>query len=131
MSEPSEAADRCAKAVIGCAIEVHRTLGPGFLEAMYEQALAFEFGLRGLSFQRQPAVDVAYKGQLIGHGRLDFLVERTLVIELKTVDQLAPIHTAQVMSYLKALRLDLGLLFNFNVPTLVQGGIKRIVLTRN
>lgn len=127
MKEPSEHADECARAVIGCAIEVHRELGPGFLESLYEQALAVELELRGIPFVRQPTFEVAYKSRPVGLDRLDFLVDRCLVVELKAVDQLGPIHTAQVVSYLKATGLQLGVLLNFNVRQLVPGGVKRVV----
>ena len=127
MDEPDERADECAKAVIGCAIEVHRSLGPGYLEAIYESALAVEMRLRGIAFTRQPLFDVAYKGEAIGQDRLDFLVERCLVVELKAVESLGAIHTSQVASYLKATGLNLGLLLNFNVRVLTTGGVKRVV----
>ncbi len=126
-SEPDEGLDELAGLVIGCAIEVHRHLGPGFLESVYEEALAMEFRLRGLPYERQKPIEVAYKGQPIGEGRLDFLVAGRLVVELKAIDALAPIHQAQVISYLKATRLRLGLLINFNVP-LLKDGLRRILL---
>lgn len=113
--------------VIGAAIEVHRELGPGFLEAIYEEALALEFASRGIQFRRQPLIQVNYKGQLIGENRLDFLVHECLIVELKSVETLLPIHTAQVISYLKATGLKLGLLLNFNAKVLTQG-IHRIIL---
>ncbi|MFB3816242.1 MAG: GxxExxY protein [Candidatus Methylomirabilales bacterium] len=124
--EPSQELDALAQAVIGAAIEVHRELGPGYLESIYEQALAIELGLREIPFVRQAAVPVLYKGHVVGEGRIDFLVGGELVVELKTVDVLAAIHKAQVLSYLKALKLHLGLLINFNVPVL-RGGIQRVI----
>lgn len=127
--EPSFEHDEIARKVIGSAIEVHRELGPGFLESVYEHALQAEFELRQIRFKRQLAIPVEYKGLLIGEGRLDFLVEDSIVVELKAVEALAPIHTAQVISYLKAAKLNLGLLINFNVP-LLKSGIKRIVHTQ-
>jgi GxxExxY protein len=127
--EPGERADVLARAVIGAAIEVHRELGPGFLESLYEEALCVELALRGIRFQRQLPVDAAYKGQNIGQARLDLLVESLLVVELKSVDALAPIHTAQVLSYLKLTRKPLALLINFNARIL-KDGIKRVALTR-
>ncbi|MDF1552155.1 MAG: GxxExxY protein [Deferrisomatales bacterium] len=126
-SEPGEQCDAIAKVVIGAAIEVHRVLGPGFLESVYEEALAHEFGLRGIAFERQAPVAVNYKGHPVGEGRLDLLVGGVLIVELKAVDQLAPIHHAQLLSYLKATGLSLGLLINFKVPVLKRG-IKRVVL---
>lgn len=126
--EPAADIDRLAYSVIGAAIEVHSLLGPGYLESVYEEALAVELKLRGIAFERQVSVAVKYKGQDVGTARLDLLIGRQLVVELKAVDALAPIHEAQVISYLKALNLPLGLLINFNVP-LLKSGIKRIVLT--
>jgi GxxExxY protein len=116
------------RAVIGAAIEVHRSLGPGFLEAFYEQALCVEFALRGIPFFRQAAVLVQYKGTPIGEARYDLLVDRCLLVELKACERLAPLHVAQVLSYLKATGLTVGLLINFNVPFLREG-IRRIVHT--
>ena len=127
-NEPSEEVDRLAHSVIGAAIEVHRHLGPGYLESVYEEALAVELSLREVAFQRQKSVAVEYKGRSVGEGRSDFLIDNLLIVELKTVDALAGIHKAQVISYLKATRLQLGLLINFNVSVL-KDGIKRVVLT--
>lgn len=111
--------------VIGAAIEVHRHLGPGFLESTYEEALCYELELRGIDYLPQFPVEVAYKQKPVGQGRVDIFVERPLIIELKTVEILMPIHTVQGMAYLKATNIKLGLLINFNVPVLKQG-IKRI-----
>lgn len=114
--------------VIGAAIEVHRALGPGLLESAYECALAYEFLQRGVAFEQQKALPVHYKGVVIDAGyRLDFLVEDQVVIELKAVECLLPIHEAQVLTYLKLSKRRLGLLINFNVPVLTQG-IRRLVL---
>lgn len=126
MDEPGPRPDELANTVIGAAIEVHRELGPGYLESVYEQALVIELGLRAIPFARQPLVGSKYKGQSIGQDRLDLLVSDQLVVELNAVEQLAPIHTAQVIPYLKATNLRLGLLINFNVPHLRQG-LKRVV----
>jgi len=126
--EPSPRADQRARQVIGAAIEVHRHLGPGFLESVYEEALARELRYREVPFRRQLPIGVSYKGELIGEARLDLLVDECLIVEVKAVDQLAPIHKAQVISYLRATTLQLGLLLNFNVPQLLQG-MKRIVLS--
>ena len=125
--EPSKKLDKLARAVIGAALEVHRHLGPGYLESVYEEALAVELDLRGISYVRQMHFAVSYKGQEIGEGRLDLVVEKELLVELKAVELLAPIHKAQVISYLKATGLHLGLLINFNVPVL-RNGIQRTVL---
>ena len=124
--EPSTELDRCAHAVIGAAIEVHRHLGPGFLETVYEQAMMVELAIRGLTVRRQVPIVLAYKGHALPSAQLDLLVEDELVVELKAVERLSPIHTAQILSYLKAGAFQLGLLINFNVPTLRQG-IRRVI----
>jgi GxxExxY protein len=128
MEEPSEEVDRLTKLVIGAAIEVHRHLGPGYFESVYEEVLGIELTLREISFDHQKPVAVSYKGNAVGEGRLDLLVENVLIVELKTVEAFTEIHKAQVISYLKATNLQLGLLINFNVPVL-RHGIKRVVLT--
>jgi GxxExxY protein len=125
--EPSEEVDGLAYAVIGAAIEVHRMLGSGFLEEVYHKALKVEFEIRGIPHKSKYPVAVNYKGRPIGEGQLDFLVGDVLIIELKAVQNLAPIHESQVMSYLKMTKHPLALLINFNVPILKQG-IKRIIL---
>ncbi len=117
-----------AHAVIGAAIEVHRSLGPGLLEAIYEEALCIEMEFRGIPFVRQHPVALEYRGRLIGQGRLAILVGGRLIVELKAVDTLAPVHSAQVLSYLRMTGRNLGLLINFNVPALRNGGIKRLVI---
>ena len=124
--EPDRELDALASAVIGAAIEVHRRTGPGLDEASYENALAIEFRLRGIQFARQVLIQVGYKGEVIGERRLDFLVGGKLILEIKAVEQLAPVHKAQVNSYLKITGHKLGLLINFNVPIL-KDGIKRII----
>jgi GxxExxY protein len=122
----NEAVNALTHSVIGAAIEVHRELGPGFLETVYEQAFAVELEVRSIAFQQQCPVHVTYKQRPVGEGRLDFLVNNVLIVELKAVDKLQPIHTAQVISYLKATKLHYGLLINFNVRILTEG-IRRIV----
>ena len=114
--------------VIGAAIELHRVLGSWFLESVYQEALGVELHLRRIPFIPQAGVAVNYKGASVGKGKLDFLVANSLIVELKAVENLAPIHSAQVLSYLKMTGHQLGLLINFNVPILKQG-IKRIVLS--
>ena len=128
MLEPPRELDTNASAVIGAALEVHRDLGPGFLESVYAEAMAVELGLRGVHFERQRPVSVLYKGHEVGEGRLDFIVDSSLVVELKAVEKLLPIHQAQVLSYLKAVRCRLGLVINFH-ERLLRDGIKRIVFT--
>jgi len=114
--------------IIGAAIEVHRILGPGLLESAYEECLNYEFGQRVARFVRQHPLPVVYKGIKLDCGyRLDFLVENTVVVEIKAVESILPIHEAQLLSYLKLGGWQVGLLINFNVPVLKQG-IKRIVL---
>jgi GxxExxY protein len=127
-TEPDAALDQLAHEVIGAAIEVHRVLGPGFLESVYEEALAIELGLRGVPYVRQAAAAVQYKGHLVGEGKLDLLVNGKLIVELKAADSILPIHSAQVISYLKATGCRLGLLINFNAPVL-RDSIKRVVLS--
>jgi len=113
--------------VIGAAIAVHRALGPGFLESTYGKALAIELRHIGIEFAQEEPDSMSYRGESIGEGRLDFLVDGKLILELKAVDQLHPIHTAQAISYLKATGYKFALLINFNVPVL-KDGIKRIAL---
>lgn len=115
-----------ARRVIGAAIEVHRHLGPGYPESVYEDALAVEFGHRSIPFERQKRIFIEYKGQQVGEGWLDFLVDRMLVVELKAVETINELFVAQVLSYLKATELQLRLLTNFNVPVL-RDGVKRVV----
>ena len=119
--------DSLTEAVIGAAIEVHRTLGPGLLESIYEEALCIEFELRGIPFARQVEVDVHYKGRVIKGQRLDILVDSAVIVELKSVAALPAVAMAQVLSYLKATGLKRGLLINFGETTLIKG-IKRISL---
>ena len=120
--------DELSGRVIGCAIEVHRHLGPGLLESAYEQSLAQELKINDIAFELQVPQPVKYKGIRLDCGyRLDVLVERTLVIELKSVDEIKGIHEAQLLTYMKLAGLRTGLLINFNVRTL-KNGIKRFVL---
>lgn len=116
-----------ARDVIGAAIDVHRALGPGFLEAVYEKSLSIELGERRISHTCQAPVKVHYKGACVGEGRVDILVDNKIIIELKAVEQFNGIHQAQLISYMRALDVRLGLLMNFNTPVL-KDGIKRFVL---
>ena len=118
--------ERIAHEIIGAAIEVHRLLGPGFLEKIYERALVHELSIRGLAVQSQKDILVPYKDILIPGQQLDILVGERVILELKALNELAPIHDAQLLSYLKATGLRLGLLINFNVRVL-KDGIKRLV----
>ena len=114
--------------IIGAAIAVHRALGPGLLESTYEMCMAIELKLRGLSCERQKAIPLLYRGIAIESAyRADFVVEGSVIVELKAVERLDDIHTAQVLTYLKLSGCKVGLLINFNVPYL-RDGLKRVVL---
>jgi len=113
--------------VIGACIEIHKAIGPGLLESAYEECLCHELRLANLAFERQKPLPVAYKGVKLDCGyRIDLVVDGKLIVELKTVQELLPIHEAQLLTYLKLSGLAVGLLVNFNVPVL-RRGIKRIV----
>jgi len=113
--------------IIGCSIEVHRNLGPGLLESAYEECLAFELTKSGLNIRRQQAVPVVYKDIKLDCGyRIDILVENSVVLELKVVDEFNPVHEAQILTYMKFADKKAGLLINFNV-TVLRNGIRRFV----
>ena len=115
--------------VIGAAIEVHRSLGPGLLESAYEECLCHELHLRDVSFERQVPVPVEYKGIKLDCGyRIDLVVGGSLVLELKCVESVLPVHEAQLLTYLRLTGKRVGLILNFNVPVLTRGGIVRKVL---
>lgn len=115
--------------VIGAAIEVHRQLGPGLLESVYEACLQAELTFMQIEVQRQVVLPITYKGVVLKEGlRLDLLIDNRLVVEVKAVESLLPVHSAQLITYLKLARLPIGLLLNFNVPALRQG-IKRLYAT--
>ena len=114
--------------MIGCAIEVHRTLGPGLLESTYRQCLAYEFSQAQIPFQMELALPVRYKDVLLDCGyRIDLVVSGNLIVEVKCVETLLPIHQAQILTYMRLTKIPIGLLINFNV-TKLQNGIKRFVL---
>jgi GxxExxY protein len=113
--------------IISCAIEVHTLLGPGLLENVYEEALAHEFNIRGISFERQKEINLQYKGKDIGKHKLDYLVSGEVIVELKAVETMNKLFEAQVLTYLKASNKRIGLLINFNVERL-KYGIKRFIL---
>ncbi len=113
--------------ILGAAIEVHRHLGPGLLERVYEVAFLHELKLRGLEVEAQVPIDVRYKDIRIGGQRLDLLVAGKVLVEIKAVEAFSPVHEAQVLSYLKASGLRIGLLINFNVPRLMDG-VRRFAL---
>jgi GxxExxY protein len=115
--------------IIGAAIEVHRHLGPGLLESLYERCLVYELELDGLRVERQKPLPINYKGITFEQGyRIDLLVEDTVVVEVKSVDQIIDVHEAQILSYLKLSGCPVGLLFNFNVKILKDGGIHRFTM---
>lgn len=119
--------DKYSNEIIGAAIEVHRHLGPGLLESAYEECLCRELAIRGLSFERQKPLAVLYKDVKLDCGyRLDIVVERLVILELKAVDRIEPIHEAQLLTYLRLSNLKLGILLNFNV-SIMKNGIERLV----
>lgn len=116
------------QAILGAAIEVHRALGPGLLESAYEECLCHELRQRSLHHQRQVEVPLFYKGISLDCGyHLNVLVEETVVLELKCVDRILPIHCAQLLTYLRLTGVRMGLLINFNVPVLMHGVVRRIL----
>lgn len=120
--------DSLSNRVIGGALEVHRALGPGLLESAYARALAYELTSSGLVVRTEVEVPIEYKGVKLGTGfRLDLLIDESLIVELKSAEKLAPLHEAQLLTYLKLTHLKIGLLINFNVP-LLKDGLKRLVL---
>lgn len=120
--------ERVAKMVVDAALQVHRTLGPGLLESVYETCLAYELGERGLKVETQIIVPITYKTINLDAGlRIDILVENCVIVELKAVEAMIPLYDAQLLTYLKLTHKRLGMLINFNVP-LIKSGIKRIVL---
>jgi GxxExxY protein len=121
-----EQINKLTETIIGCAIEVHRRLGPGLLEATYEAALAVEFESSSLRFARQAIYPVLYKGKQIGEYRLDLLVENEVVVEIKSVERFDPVFEAQVLTYLRVTGKRVGLLINFN-SKLLHEGIKRFI----
>lgn len=123
-----QSTEQLSSEVVDAAIKVHRTLGPGLLKSVYEICLCHELALRGIPFARQVELPVCYDGIRLEAGlRIDILVQDRLVIELKTVEKILPIHEAQLLTYLKLSQHRLGLLLNFNVP-LMKNGIKRLII---
>jgi GxxExxY protein len=120
--------EQTTEAIIGAAIEVHRELGPGLLESAYEECFCHELHLRSLNFQRQVELPVIYKGLKLDCGyRMDVLVENAVVVELKAIEQIMPIHQAQLLTYLKLTAKKVGLLINFNVAILKNGIVRRVL----
>ncbi|HFQ95316.1 MAG TPA: GxxExxY protein [Anaerolineae bacterium] len=123
MPEPIE---RVGKQILDAAFRVHRELGPGFLEKFYEEALCIELAAQGIPFVRQKSIEVYYRGHLLGRQRLDIIVDEKVIVEVKAVEKLLPVHEAQLISYLQATGLRLGFLINFQVH-LLKHGLRRIV----
>lgn len=117
-----------SRRVIGCAIEVHRTLGPGLLESAYETCLCIELEQAGVAFQRQPQLPTVYKGHTLDTGfRPDLIVKQSLLVEVKAVQGILPVHAAQLQTYMKISGVSIGLLLNFNVPRLIDGICRRLL----
>jgi len=120
--------EELARQVVDAAFQVHKELGPGLLESVYEICLCRELSLRGVSYVSQAAMPINYKGIAVDSGlRLDLIVDRKIIVELKAVELLLPVHEAQLLTYLKLSGLNLGFLINFNVP-LIKDGIKRRII---
>jgi GxxExxY protein len=126
-SRVSEATDLIVHATIGCALEVHRRLGPGLLEAIYADALAIELDFQKLRFRREFEIGITYRDVPLRTHRIDLVVEGQVLVELKAVERMLPLYEAQVISYLRASRLPVGLLINFN-SHLLKAGIRRFVV---
>jgi GxxExxY protein len=124
----SEETERLAAEAIACAIEVHRHLGPGLPEIAYRRAMSRELTLRGIEHECEYKVPIIYKGELVGEGRIDILVKRRLVLEIKVAEVVTKVHVAQTVAYLQALHLELGLILNFNVA-IMRDGIRRVINT--
>jgi GxxExxY protein len=123
----SQNINQITEKIIGCAIEVHKTLGPGLLESAYEECLCYELKLANLTYERQVALPVIYKGVKLDCGyRMDLIVENLVIVEIKAIEKLLPIHEAQLLSYLKLDNKRVGLLLNFHV-SILKSGLKRIV----
>jgi GxxExxY protein len=123
----SDEIEELIRRAIGCFITVHQMLGPGLLESMCLRAVCIELHAAGIPFEAEKHVPVTYRGQLLCHHRLDLVVANAVIVEIKSVERLAPVHHAQLLNYLRVSGLRVGLLINFNVPALREG-IKRIVL---
>ncbi|MCH8269878.1 MAG: GxxExxY protein [Planctomycetes bacterium] len=122
--ELSAEMEQTSHQIIGCAIEVHRNLGPGLLESIYQQALVYELRQADLSVQQQVEIKIPYKNTTLGGQRLDILVEHSIVLELKSIETILPVHRAQLLSYLRAGGFPLGLLINFNRTQLKEGLVR-------
>jgi GxxExxY protein len=127
MNSLNDNLNKITEKIIGCAIEVHKYLGPGLLESIYETALCYELCKSDIEYQKQVEIPIIYKEVNLGNYRLDLLVENEIIVELKTVDKIEPVFEAQLLTYLKVTGKRLGSLINFNVPILING-IKRMIL---
>jgi len=126
--EEKQVKDPRTSPIIGAALEVHRALGPGLLESAYEECLCHELHLRGIAFRRQVDLPVTFKGLQLDCGyKMDLLVEDAVVVELKSVEKLLPVHEAQLLTYMKLASKPVRLLINFNMPLLTQGIIRRVL----
>jgi GxxExxY protein len=125
--EEMEAINKMTEKVIGCAIEIHRVLGPGLLESVYEEALCIELSDAGLKFQRQVNIPAVYKGKQVGQYRIDLIVGEAVIVGLKSVDRHDPVFEAQILTYLRVTGKKVGLLINFN-SKLLRSGVKRFAL---
>ena len=119
--------DPLTERIIGCAIAVHRELGPGLVEATYEEALCIELAHESLTFSRQVGIPITYRGRLIGEYRPDLVVQEAVVVEVKSVERLIGLHQAQLLAYMRILKLPVGLLLNFNGETL-RSGVRRLAI---
>jgi len=120
-----EELNRITERIIGLAIEVHKKLGPGFIEKIYQEALSLELDQSKISYEKEKFITINYKGRKLGEQRIDFLIENSIILEIKAIDKIGPIHIAQVISYLKAMDKRLGLILNFSE---VKLGIKRVIV---
>jgi GxxExxY protein len=127
MLQNIEEINQITQKIIGCAIEVHKNLGPGLLESIYEKALCVEFENNGIKFEKQKIINVSYKKRYVGDFKIDILVEDNVVVELKSVERFDPVFEAQILSYMKLGEYKIGLLINFN-SKLLKEGIKRFIL---
>jgi GxxExxY protein len=123
--EPDAELNKLTNDVIGAAIAVHPALGPGQLESAYQRAMEIELEYRRIPFQRQVPVRLVYRGETVGQGFMDLLIDNRVIVELKAAEYIAPVHRVQLISYLKMTRLKLGIIINFNVPVL-KDGIRRV-----
>ena len=126
-SKLSPELEQLVRDVIGACLAVHRELGPGMSESVYSKAVCIELTTRGFPFELEKSIPIRYRGQLLCHQRLDLFVDGRLVLEIKSVEQIHPVHVAQTVSYLRVTGSEVGLVVNFNVPILKQG-IRRVVL---